>query len=372
MMKYLNLIFLAILLMAGQLVSAQNLKADIKGTVLDTANLPLNGATVVLLNATDSVLVKFGLSNTQGKFFFRKVESGNYLLQITYLGLGKYSEEISFDAANGDLILEAVSLQMPDMTLGEVTIEGERTPIVIRGDTIEYNADAFQTQPNAVVEDLLRKLPGVEVERDGTVKAQGEQVQRVFVDGKEFFGDDPKMATKNLPADAVDKVQVYDKASEMAEFTGIDDGREQKAINLELKEGKKQGLFGKLMAGYGTEERFEAKGNINRFSDKMQFSAIGMGNNINEQGFSMQDYINFMGGLRSMMSGGGGVRIAIDLDEGGGMGGPGGGAGITTSAGGGINFNYDIGKKTKFHSSYFYNYLNTRNESEIYAAELSG
>ena len=168
------------------------------------------------------------------------------------------------------------------------------------GDTIQYNAGSFKTQPNASVEDLLKKLPGVKVDKDGTVKAQGEKVQKVLVDGKEFFGNDPKMATKNLPADAIDKVQVYDKLSDQAQMTGFDDGNSEKTINLKLKKDKKKGAFGKVNAGAGTDDRYQGKFNVNSFKGARQMSVIGMANNTNAEGFSFMDILNFTGALNQL------------------------------------------------------------------------
>ncbi|MEL6654205.1 MAG: TonB-dependent receptor, partial [Bacteroidota bacterium] len=295
-------------------LNAQSQKIDLITTTVDTAGTPIAGASVVLLRAADSVLVSFAMSNGEGQVRLRKIPLGKYLLQASALEFSKYSEPITVEAGSAERVLLPLVLREAEYSLGTTTIEGERTPIFINGDTLEYNADAFKTQPNDNVEDLLRKLPGVEVERDGTVKAQGEEVQRVLVDGKEFFGDDPQMATKNLPADAIDRVQVFDKASETAEFTGVDDGNDEKTINLQLKEEKKQGVFGQVMGGYGTENRYEGKANINRFNNKLQFSALGMLNNINDAGFSFNDYLNFMGGLQNMMGGGGSFRLTIEDD----------------------------------------------------------
>ena len=159
--------------------------------------------------------------------------------------------------------------------LDELVVTAEHIPMVIKKDTLEYNAAAFKVGPNANVEDLLRRLPGVDVEQDGSIRAQGEEVEQVLVDGKEFFGNDPRIATQNLPADAVDKVQVYDKQSDMAEFTGIDDGEESKTINLALREDSKQGYFGNMTGGYGNDvlqSRYEGKASINRFTPTTQLS----------------------------------------------------------------------------------------------------
>ncbi|MDX2247194.1 MAG: TonB-dependent receptor [Bacteroidia bacterium] len=349
----------------------------VSGTVLDTAQAPLMAATVTLLKATDSVLVAFSLSDKTGKFAFKKVKPGDYILQITYIGFRQKSVPVSVKGDTPEINLGTISLEALDVSLGEVTIEGRRTPILINKDTIEYNADAFQTQPNAVVEDLLRKLPGVEVEQDGTIKAQGKEVRKVYVDGKEFFGDDPKIASKNLPADAVDKVQVYDKKSDFAEFTGIDDGQREKTINLALKEDKKKGVFGNVSGGYGTQNRYEGRANVNRFTKKLQFSGLGMLNNTNQQGFGIDDYINFMGGLQNMMSSGGGggggsFRISLNATD---LGLPinnGPGAGFTTTSAGGLNFNYDFNKKTKLTSNYFYSGIKNEKESSTFRQNFLG
>ena len=213
-------------------ISAQ---ITVSGIVRDTNQMPLIGATTVVQTAADSLLSGFAITDSEGQFEIKKVKPGDYLLQITYLGFETFTQPFSVEKDQSAIKLGDLTLVPENTILDEVLVEGEIIPIIINKDTIEYNADAFKTKPNAVVEDLLRKLPGVEVQRDGSIRAQGEQVDKVLVDGKEFFGNDPKMATKNLPADAIDKVQVFDKQSEMAEFSGINDGREEKTINLALK-----------------------------------------------------------------------------------------------------------------------------------------
>ncbi|MEM7298922.1 MAG: outer membrane beta-barrel protein, partial [Bacteroidota bacterium] len=184
----------------------------------------------------------------------------------------------------------------------------------------------------------------------GTIKSQGETVNKVLVDGKEFFGDDPKMATKNLPADAVEKVQVFDQKSEFAQFSGIDDGNEEKTINLELKEDHKKGTFGTLSGGVGTDERYILSANVNQFREDNQFSFIGKHNNINEQGFSTGEYISFMGGLGNVLSSGGGFRQAgggVPLNNGL-------SDGFVNSTSGGVNFNRDFKDKLELRTSYLF------------------
>ncbi len=341
-------------------------KITIKGTVQDSASKPMQYATVMLLSVKDSSLVNFARTNHTGAFELKNINSANYLFKITYIGHQPYLKLIvPADAILFDLSL--IKLQPISKELAEITIKAEKAPVTIKGDTVEFNAGSFKVKQNGVVEDLLKKLPGVEVDKDGTVKAQGETVRRITVDGKEFFGRDPKMATKNLPADAIDKVQVYDKRSDQADFTGIDDGQRQKNINLTLKEDRKKGAFGNITAGAGLDERFAGKANVNRFNKDKQLSFLGMGNNVNQQGFSIEDYMNFTGDLQRMMSGrGGSVRLEINGDDG----------SVPMNFGqkptgfmknwaAGMNFNNPISKKSEINGSYFYNNLNQVSESDL-------
>ena len=190
--------------------------------VTDSVGVGLQGATIVALTQADSVLTKFTTTNSDGEFRLRRVPAGDYILQVTFVGFNLHRQ--NFSVLDAEVNVGSMVLAEAVDELGELVVSAEHIPIVVKRDTLEFNAAAFATRPNAVVEDLLRRLPGVEVAADGTIKAQGEEVQNVLVDGKEFFGSDYKIATKNLAADAVDKVQVYDKKSDMAEFTGVDDG----------------------------------------------------------------------------------------------------------------------------------------------------
>lgn len=348
---------------------AQNLQ--IEGQVTDTSGMVLPAASVVLLEAKDSLFVVFGLTDEAGRFTLKRIESGDYVLQVSYLGHKNHWQALKMESGSGKLDIGKIVLEPASLLLNDVEITADRVPLSMRKDTLEYNAQAFKVQPGAVVEDLLKKLPGIQVQPDGTIKAQGKTVQNVLVEGKEFFGNDPKIATKNLPADAVNKVQVFDKKSESAEFTGIEDGRDERTINLKLKDGKKQGYFGKANIGAGTEGRYEGNFNINRFGRRTQMSAIGMANNNNQQAFSFQDYINFMGGLGNFMSGGGGggrVRLSFNIEDGGVPMGPMLDRGFTESWAGGANFNTDFSKRTSLSANYFYNRLeNTleRNATQI-------
>lgn len=353
-MKFTRLLFFFFLFTAA--LQAQ--KYDIRGKVLSNEEgVPLESATVMLLNAKDSSLVNFGRPNAQGAFEIKNVNpKDGYLLRITFIGYDIFDQAIPASIAENPYDVGEIRMKPASTLLGEATIEAEAIPVQIKKDTIEFNAKAFKTQENDDVEALLKKLPGVEVDREGNVTAQGEQVQRVFVDGKEFFGNDPKLALKNLPAKAIDKVQVYNKKSDQAVFSGIDDGVREKTLNLTLKKDFKEGLFGSATGAYGTDDRYEGRLNLNRFREAQQLSILAMGNNINKQGFSVQDYMSFTGMARQMGRGGA-VRVQINgndneglpLDFGNNQ------TGFTKTWAGGLNFNNEWNKKTEVNGSYLYN-----------------
>lgn len=338
-------------------LSAQSGRWSVSGTVQEQTGKPLPSATITLLDPKDSTLVTFGVSNPAGNFEIKNIREAELLLQVSFVGFGQINQIIKKPEFQSSLSLGIIQLEENTAELDMVTVE-DIAPVNVKKDTIEYNALAFTTQPNTNVEDLLKRLPGVEVDSDGNIKAQGERVQRIFVDGKEFFGNDPKMASKNLLAEAISKIQIYDRKSDQAAFTGIDDGKREKTINLQLKEDYKKGYFGTLNGGGGTDNRYALKGNINKFTDKQQLSFLGMSNNTNEQGFSIDDYINFNGGIQSFSSGGQ-VRIvvggnnpsSIPINTGQRM------NGIMNSSGIGTNINQELNKKTKVTGSYFFNQL---------------
>ena len=324
---------------------------EVTGAIRDDQQTRLPSATVVLLQPSDSVMKYFAITDVQGHFAIKQVKAGQYILQISFMGYQTYYQ--SLDVAASVLDVGTITLQPEDQILDEVVVSEDRVPIRIKKDTIEYDAGAFQTQANAPVEELLKRLPGVEVESDGNVKAQGKDVQQVLVDGKEFFGKDPKIATKNLPADAIKKVQVFDKKSDLAEFTGVDDGVRDKTINLELKDDHKSGLFGKITGGYGDQGRYLGKLNLNRFSKKSRFSYIGSLNNINEETFSIMDYFSMNGGLAGGFGGGGRMRLEVNSENA--PLGVGVQNGINTSYSSGLNLSHDFSKTTSLSGSYFFN-----------------
>lgn len=346
--------------------SAQK-NGNIKGVVFDTiAKQPVSAATITVLQSKDSSLVTFTMTNSRGEFSLTNVPYGDFRLLVTHVNYHNVNKYFSINDANKSIDLPNIEVSDKNKVLEEVVVMAEAPPVTLIGDTVQYNAGSFKTKPNAVVEDLLKRMPGIQVEKDGTVKAQGQEVKRVLVDGKEFFGTDPKIATKNLPADAVDKVQVYDRQSDMAQLTGFDDGQSEKTINLKLKKDKKKGVFGKVNAGGGTEGRYQGRFNVNSFKGARQMSVIGMGNNTNAEGFSFMDMLSFTGGMNQLGGGGGGMNINISSsDPMANMMGGGNNNSINTSWAGGANYNNIIGSKMEVQSNYFYNRYNPVTEQKL-------
>lgn len=308
------------LLFLGMSVQAQT----VKGTVEDENGEPLLAATVMILQQKDSVLASFAVTDQLGKFEIKNVARGAYILRINFVGYEAFNKAIT--VAGEDIQIGKVEMKVALME--ELVVEAEADPITLKQDTIEYNAASFKTRTNASVEDLLKKLPGLEVDREGNITAEGESVNRVLVDGKEFFGDNPKMATKNLPAESVDKIQVFDQKSRFAQFTGIDDDNDVKTINLSLKDSHKRGTFGTIRGGYGTDERYDAGASINQFRDDNQFSFIGNLNNNNNAGDTQSQQGGFGGGGGSNSN-----------------------TGFVTTRSGGLNYNRDY-EKVKIRSNY--------------------
>lgn len=336
---------------------------SVKGQLIDTvAKQQLKSATVNVLDK-DSVLVGYSIAKEDGNFQVFNIPPGEYFLFASFSGYESFYKKFTVDKSLAEVNIGSIYLQLKAKDLGNVTVT--QAPVVIKGDTTEFNAGSFRTKPNATAEDLFKKLPGVQVEKDGTVKAQGENVKRVLVDGKRFFGDDPKTATKNLPTDIIDKVQVYDAQSDQSAFSGFDDGNRDKTINIITKKDKRKGYFGKASAGGGTDGRYNANVNLNRFNGNQQIALISQANNVNSQNFSVQDIL----GVMNMGSGGGarggavtgGARIVM---TGGGAGGnllSGNSSGLTRTLAGGLNYNDVWSKNTSVSGSYFYNDINNTN-----------
>lgn len=347
-------------------------QTTIKGRVFDSSlNKGLAYATVSLVQAKDSTLVTFARADSMGNFKLTNVTAGKYLISTSYVGYAPVWHPLP--AVTAQQPVDAGNIYMVNNShLQDVSVAAKRPPVEINNDTLEFNSENFKTQPNAVVEDMLKKMPGVTVDKDGTIKVNGQTVKRVLVNGREFFTGDVKMATKNLNADAVDKVQVFDKKSDQATFTGVDDGNSEKTINLKLKKDRNNALFGKVMAGAGNNEKYDAQANINKFKGNEQMSFLGMANNTNKQGFSLMDVLNFTGELsRGMRNGGGGIRIITNDNGSGGNGLPVTGLGqnqqgVATTTAGGVNYNNLWNKgKTDLSANYTASniHLNTNQQS---------
>lgn len=337
---------------------AQN-NPTLKGKLLDTtAKQSLKDASISILDSKDSTVEAFSLAKADGIFEVKGFGFGTYLIQISFNGYETLFKTVSFSKTNPTVDLGNIYLVFSGNELQGVTVKA--SPVQIKGDTTEFNAGSFKTKPNATAEDLLKKLPGVQVERDGTVKAQGQNVTRVLVDGKRFFGDDPKTATRNLPTDVIDKVQVYDAQSDQSTFSGFDDGNREKTINIITKKDRRKGYFGKMSVGAGENKTYASSASFNRFNGNQQISFIGQGNNINQQNFSVQDLLGTMnsgggGGRGGGMFGGGGANVGNFLT--------GNQPGIATTWAAGLNYNDVWGKKTSVSGSYFFNNINVNNDN---------
>ena len=387
-MKKFYILLLAFIVI-GTATNAQKINGVIRGVVQDSVSaVALADATVSVMDLKDSSLISFTTTSSTGRFEIKNIGAGDYQVLVSFTGLQTFKKKFSISAESAVVDMGTLNMLRSSKMLDEVVITDD-APIKVKGDTLAFNANAFKTKPNATVEDLLKKLPGVQVERDGTVKAQGENVQKVYVDGKEFFGNDPKLATKNLTADMIDQVEVFDDMSEQSKFNKIDDGSRSKSINLKLKKDKKKGTFGKAYAGYGSQERFDAGVTTNFFKGATQTSVIAKANNTNNIGFTVSDMLGMAGGSGGMgnfsgggmMGGGGGNRgggMQV-MSSGGGGGGNFGGFsagsgnnGITSSAQLGINYRDTWSKKVDANGSYFFNRSATENLGTRFRQEFYG
>ncbi|WP_138481845.1 outer membrane beta-barrel protein [Dyadobacter bucti] len=330
-------------------VQAQS--AQFSGVVLDsTNNSPVVGAYVAVSRNVPDAKPEYVTTDINGKFIVTGLaKQVSYLIKVTYLSYKDMSRIVTLTDDVQDLgkfqLTEAVA------NLREVKVVGQVTAMEQKGDTTQFNAAAFKTNPDATTEDLIQKMPGITV-TNGTVTAHGETVNRVLVDGKPFFGDDAALTLKSLPAEIVDKIEVFDKLSDQAQFTGFDDGNAQKTINIVTKADRKMGQFGKVFAGYGLDNRYQAGGNISFFKGNQRISVIGLSNNINMQNFSSQDLLGLTG------SSGGGGRGGRGGFQGGGASNNflvGNQSGITGTNSFGLNYANKFGEKVDVSGSYFFN-----------------
>ncbi|MEP7143204.1 MAG: outer membrane beta-barrel protein [Ferruginibacter sp.] len=350
-------------------VMAQN--STIKGTVNDDIDKkPVPGATVIIYLQKDSSKTKKGtaVTDSKGSFELANIENDSFFIEISSVGYEKVKQKVVTDGGIKDL--GTVNFVKKGTDLQDVTVVSQAPPVVQKGDTAQFSANQFKVNPDATTEELIKKMPGITVDKDGTVTAQGEQVKKVTIDGRDFFGDDASAALKNLPSVVVDKIQVFDRLSDQAQLTGFDDGNSVKAINIVTKSGIKNGQFGRIYAGYGTDDRYSAGGNISFFNGNRRLSFVGNFNNTNQQNFGSQDLL----GLTTSGGRSGGGR------GGRGGGGYGGGtdnftvgqsSGISKTNALGINYSDQWGKKITITGSYFFN-NSTNDDSALVNTETIG
>ncbi|MFC4211984.1 outer membrane beta-barrel family protein [Pedobacter lithocola] len=317
---------------------AQNLHA-IKGRVIDTTSTTiLGGTSIAVLNAKDSTMVKFTRAAENGTFEINNVRNGKYILLVSYPKYADFVDFFTLDSTKKDLDYGKISLTGKVQLLADVIIKGNRAAIKIKGDTTEFDPLAYNIEPNSKVEDLIKQFPGIEIDKDGKITAQGQKNVKVLVDGEEFFGDDPTLVTKNIRADMVDKVQLYDKKSDQATFTGIDDGEKTKTLNIKLKEDAKNGFFGKAVAGVGTDGYYQGQILYNKFTGKKKFSAYGILGNNGQVGLNWEDSQKLGASGGTTVSDDGGIYFTGSGDEFEGWGGQYNGQGIPIARSGGLHF----------------------------------
>ncbi|HEX3007740.1 MAG TPA: carboxypeptidase-like regulatory domain-containing protein, partial [Bacteroidales bacterium] len=311
---------------------------SLSGVVMDkSSKSTLVGVIVILKELPDTTVEHSALTDNNGRFVIHNLRSKAYRLNIQNISYKKLVREVAIN--NKDLNLGVVELATESKELNEVVVVGQGPAAVQKGDTTEMSSSAYKTNPDANAEDLVKKMPGITVE-NGTLKAQGEEVKKVLVDGKQFFGDDPSIALKNLPAEVIDKVQVFNKLSEQSELTGVDDGNSTKTINIVTKQNRRTGQFGKFIAGTDFDNKYLLSGNLNSFKGGRRISLIGTMNNINQQNFSAEDLLGSSGGGRGGNMGGGNQ------------------SGVTKTKSIGLNYTNNLGKKVTVNGSYFFNSTN--------------
>lgn len=364
-----RLIFACIALFTFVIVKAQT--RTIIGIITDQqTKAPLAKATIKLNSLSDSSLKLNALTDTAGKFSFTGLNKDSFLLSVTYVGYSPVSRIVAIDSS--DLNLKIAAVPGAGSDLATVIIQTTVSPVAQRGDTLQMSASQYKVNPDASTEDLVKKMPGITIE-NGEVKAQGETVRRVTLDGRELFGDDATAALRSLPAEVVDKIQVFDRLSDQDRAAGVTTGETQKEINIVTRAGMRNGQFGRVYAGYGTDDRYSLGGNATFLKENRRLSIVGQSNNINQQNFSAQDLLGVTssggrGGFGGGFGGGGNFRGGGGNRGGGGFGGGGFGGfggggsflvgqqnGINRTNAIGINYSDIWGKKLRVSGSYFLN-----------------
>ena len=347
--------FVTLFLLSVFALSAQSdVSRSITGQLYSEATEdPIPQANVRVLQKSDSAFVTGKASDLDGRFSI-PVRNGSYILQVSYIGYNDLFEDVEVSSSTPVVNLGRLTMSDDNILLSEAVVTAKAAEIVVKGDTLEYNADSYKVTESAVVEDLLKKMPGVEVDNEGNITVNGRAITKILVDGEEFFSDDPKVASKNLPANMVEKLQILERRSEMAQMTGFDDGEEENVINLTVRPGMKEGLFGSAFAGYGSKDRYEGNVMVNYMKNNDQYTVLGGINNTNNAGFS---------DLGTAMFGGMGGR--------GGRGGMFGGSnGISTSGNIGGNFSKEFSSKFKLGGNVRYGYTDTEVISDVFTQNI--
>lgn len=327
-------------------------QSKISGSIIDPQNLPVELATVSLLSPKDSTVVYYTISDSKGAFNIEINNETSLLLNIYSMGYAPYYKNLNI---SGESIQLKTIVLKEDLSLLDEVVISAVVPIQIKEDTIAFNASSFKVNPSDNIEGLLKKLPGLEVDSDGTIIAQGNQITKIFVDGKEFFGGDPAIVLKNLSADAIAKVEIIDKKSDEAELTGVNDGNKEVVINLTLKKSKKKKGFGKVAAGIGLDSRYFGNVNYNKFSSKTQLSVIGKYNNINVTGSNIQGFLKNADGISGDVDDDADEDLAANRDN---------LSGFLTTAISGIHYGHEFKKKEFFNVDYFYNHIDNKGASK--------
>ncbi|HMF73044.1 MAG TPA: carboxypeptidase-like regulatory domain-containing protein, partial [Flavitalea sp.] len=351
---------LGIICLVGFLHYSLAQSGSIKGTVIDTSEKKnISNAVVSILRKTDSVLVKFTRTDKDGKFSLEMLPKGAFFVLVTHPNYADYFDNADLDGKSV-INMKTVPMITKAQLLEEVIVKQQLGAIRMKKDTTEFIADSFKLAPNATVEDLLRRLPGFQVDKDGKITAQGETVPKVLVDGEEFFGNDPTVAIQNIRADNVEKVQLYDKKSDQAAFSGIDDGERTKTVNLKLKENKKNGYFGKASIGGGLKDKFQNEGMINAFKGKRKIAAFGTMANTGKTGLNWQDQNNY-GSQAEMIEMDDGMGFYMSSNDDFGGGGSFYGEGLPTGWSAGLHYSNKYNEaKNSLNGSYRFNKLNTQ------------
>ena len=348
--------FTLLLVLLSGLIYAQDF--EIKGKITDAQGLPLESATVYTerVTAADTSLVAYTITEKDGSYeLYGSTDASSVRFLVSYTGYNTIEKQVKIEKV---IDMGTLQMQVSNNALDEITVTGSRPPISVKKDTLEFNANSFDTRPDANLEDLMKKLPGVEVDTDGNITVNGRPVSRILVNGKEFFGNDPKIATKNLPKEIIEKIQVTDTKTRSEEFTGKAGNPDDKTINIELKEDKNKGYFARLTAGGGTDDRYEMNGIGNYFKDDMRVSVLASSNNINSSGFSFDEVFDMMGrNALNVVFGGGGFMSN--------RGGFGPQSGITKSETAGFNFTDEWDNDMELNTDYFFGRNDTETRTRV-------